>query len=104
MKAYYWVLAVLSVCALIGLAAPALTIVLLISIVGIPLAFILLLAPAVATILLPSAVLQATVLRAIPSLRGRVQGALGVFLSIGIVLALNAGLALWTRQSDVAHL
>lgn len=104
MKAYYWMLAVLSVFAVIGLTAQGLIIVLLISIIGIPLAFILLLAPAVATILLPAAVLQGTVLRAIPGLRGREQGGLGVFLSIGIALALNAGLALWTRQSDLAHL
>lgn len=104
MKAYYWLLAVLSVLALIGLAAPDLILGLMFTIIGIPLAFILLFAPAIATILLPAAVLQATVLRAIPGFRGHAQGAFGVVLSIGIALVVNAVLALSARQGDIADL
>jgi hypothetical protein len=104
MKAYYWLLAVLSVCALIVLFAPALLLILMFTGVGVPLAVLLGAAPAVAAVLLPAAFLQATILRIAPGVRRISQGGLGVLVSIGIVLAVDAGLALSARQGGLANL
>lgn len=94
MKAYYISVSIVAVCALVGMAAPTLIIGLMFTVVGIPLAFILAAAPAVAAILFPAALLQATVFQAIPRVRDATRGGLGVHLSVGAAFALNAAVAL----------
>jgi hypothetical protein len=104
MKVYYWLLALVSVFAVIGLAAPALILGPMFTGVGIPLALLLGAAPALAAVLVPAAFLQLTVFQAIPRVRDATRGGLGVLLSIGVALALNAALALVGRESGVADL
>jgi hypothetical protein len=109
-KAYYWFLAVVSVCAAIVVVAPDLILFLAMisfSYAGalfIPLFFFLRVAPGLATVLVPAAILQVKVLPAVRGLRGSGEGAKGVFLSILIVLAVNAAVALAARQSALADL
>jgi hypothetical protein len=104
LKAYYAGVAIIAVLALVGIAAPTLILGLMFTVIGIPLAAILSVAPALAAILIPAVVLQATVFRAIPHLSAATRGGLGVVLSIGLALALNATFAWVGRESGVADL
>lgn len=104
MKVYNALVAIIAVCAFFAMAAPNLVLGLMFTVIGIPLAFVLWAAPAVAVILVPAALLQATVFRAIPRVRDATRGGLGVLLSIGAAVALNAGVALVGRESGVADL
>jgi hypothetical protein len=104
LKAYYAGVAIIAVLALVGIAAPTLILGLMFTVIGIPLAAILSVAPALAAILIPAVVLQATVFRAIPRLSAATRGGLGVVLSIGLALALNATFAWVGRESGVADL
>lgn len=104
MRIYYALVALIAVCASVGMAAPDLILGLMFTVVGIPLALLLGVAPAVAAIVVPAALMQATVFQAIPRVRAATRGGLGVLLSIGVALALNAALALVGRESGIADL
>jgi hypothetical protein len=104
MRAYYWFVAVVAAFALLGMSAPTLILGLMFTGIGIPLAFLLGAAPALAAVLVPAAILQSTIFRAIPGLRATTDNFAGVLLSVGIALAGNAALSLGARQSGIADL
>lgn len=104
MKLYYGFVAIVAVFAVVGMAAPTLILGLMFTLIGIPLAFLLGVAPALAAILVPAVVLQSTVFRAIPGLRSTVNNGAGVLLSLGLALAANAALSFAGRQSEIADL
>jgi hypothetical protein len=83
-RSYDAILALLGVAALVDMALPALTVVALISIIGIPIAVLLMALPTVALVLIVARLLQKTAKR---------EGKLAAVLSIAATLLLLAGVA-----------
>jgi hypothetical protein len=103
-KAYYLFVCLNAAAAMVALTAPALILGMMFTMIGIPLAFYLMVAPAITIVLLPAVIVQFVVFPLMSRHRDRLDGGTGILLSILIVLAGNAAIAVPFWRSGKADL
>ena len=101
---YGWFVVVVGVAAVLAFATVSQFLAWTFSIVGIPFVFVLAVAPALASFLVPAAAIQFLVLPMLPRLRTVYDGGWGVLISLGLVLAINMSVAHLMRQENLVEL